>query len=251
MTKTGAWASHTTLRALDLVDVSPDLDAAEVETLIVNGVTAWQMLHRTVGVSAGDVILVHGANGGVGTTLVQLAVHAGVRVVGTAHPRHHDALRALGATPVDYDDPHLRVTLEALAPAGYDAAFDHLGGDSLDLSWRLLAPHGTLVSYAIATKIKGDGSIWGPFLATVGKVLAWNLLPNGRKASFYDLWSGHLRRPAAFRARVREDISAVLALLADGTLVPQVAARFPLSQAAEAMALAESRTVRGKVVLLP
>ena len=251
MTKTGGWASHATVRALDLVDVAPGLDAAEVETLVVNGVTAWQMLHRTARVRAGETVLVHGANGGVGTTLVQLAVHAGVRVIGTAHPRHHDALRALGATPVDYDDPALRTTLEELAPAGYDAVFDHLGGESLDMSWRLLAPRGRLVSYAIATKIKGDGSIWGPFLATVGKVLTWNLLPNGRKASFYDLWSGHLRRPAAFRARVREDVAAVLALLADGTLSPQVAARFPLTQAREAMALAESRTVRGKVVLLP
>ena len=49
----------------------------------------------------------------------------------------------------------------------------------------------------------------------------------------------------------REDVGAVLALLADGTLTPQVAARFPFEQAVEAMTLAESRTVRGKVVLLP
>jgi NADPH:quinone reductase-like Zn-dependent oxidoreductase len=251
MTKTGGWASHALLRAVDLVDVPAELDPAEVETLIVNGVTAWQMLHRTAKVQAGEIILVHGANGGVGTTLVQLAAHAGVRVIGTAHPRHHDALRALGATPVDYDDPQLRETLRDLAPEGFDAVFDHLGGESLDLSWQLLAPRGRLVSYAIATKVKGDGSLLGPFLATIGKVVAWNLLPNGKRASFYDLWSGHLRRPAAFRARVRDDVGAVLALLAAGTLAPQVAARFPLSQATEAMTLAESRTVRGKVVLLP
>jgi NADPH:quinone reductase-like Zn-dependent oxidoreductase len=251
MTKTGGWASHAVLRDVDLIDVPVDLDAAEVETLVVNGVTAWQMLHRTARVGAGEVILVHGANGGVGTTLVQLAVHAGVRVVGTSHPRHHDALRSLGATPVDYDDPRLRETLEELAPAGYDAVFDHLGGASLDMSWQLLAPRGRLVSYAITTKVKGDGSIWVPFLATVAKVLTWNFLPNGKRASFYDLWSGHLRRPAAFRARVREDVSSVLALLADGTLTPQVAARFPLARAGEALVLAESRTVRGKVVLLP
>ena len=243
--------SHTLLRAVDLVDVPAALDPAEVETLIVNGVTAWQMLHRTAHIRPGETVLVHGANGGVGTTLVQLAAHAGVRVIGTAHHGHHDTLRSLGATPVDYDDPQLRETLQKLAPAGFDAIFDHLGGESLDLSWQLLAPRGRLVSYAIATKIKGDGSIWGPFLATVGKVLAWNLLPNGKRASFYDLWSGHLRRPAAFRAPVREDVSAVLALLAAGTLTPQVAARFPLSQASEAMIVAESRTVRGKVVLLP
>ncbi len=222
-----------------------------METLIVNGVTAWQMLHRSARVRSGETILVHGASGGVGTTLVQLAVHAGARVIGTSHPRHHDALRAMGVIPVDYSDPQLRDTLEELAPAGFDAAFDHLGGASLDLSWQLLAPRGRVVSYAIATKVQGDDPILMPFLATLMKVLTWHLLPNGKRASFYNLWAGHLLRRTAFRARTRADVGAVLALLADGHLTPQVAARFPLTQARVAMALAESRTVRGKVVLLP
>jgi NADPH2:quinone reductase len=91
----------------------------------------------------------------------------------------------------------------------------------------------------------------GPFLATIGEVLWWNAAPNGRRASFYDLWSGHRRTPSAFRARTRTDLGAVVALLADGTLSPQVAARFPLAEVREAMTLAESRTVRGRVVLVP
>jgi NADPH2:quinone reductase len=60
-----------------------------------------------------------------------------------------------------------------------------------------------------------------------------------------------LRRLDAFRARLREDLTAVLRLLAGGVLTPQVAARFPLSEAASALALAESRTVSGKVVIVP
>ena len=251
MTKTGGWATYAVVKAADLVVVPPELDPAEIETLVVNGVTAWQMLHRTARVAPGETVLVHGANGGVGTTLVQLAVHHGATVIGTAHPRHHEALRELGVTPVDYDDPDLAATVRALAPQGVDAVFDHLGGTSLDRSWGLLAPGGRLVAYAIATQVKGTGSIWGPFLTAIAKVLTWNLLPNGKKAAFYDLWSGHLRRPTRFRARTREAVDAVLALLADGTLRPQVAATFPLTQAREAMTLAESRTVRGKVVLLP
>ena len=67
----------------------------------------------------------------------------------------------------------------------------------------------------------------------------------------YNLWAGHSVRPARFRRRTREAVDAVLGLLADGTLTPQIAATFPLTQVQEAMALAESRTVRGKVVLLP
>jgi NADPH:quinone reductase-like Zn-dependent oxidoreductase len=59
------------------------------------------------------------------------------------------------------------------------------------------------------------------------------------------------RRLDTFRARLREDLTAVLRLLAEGVLAPQVAARFPLSEAASALALAESRTVSGKVVIVP
>ena len=70
------------------------LTPLEAETLIVNGITAWQMLHIKARIKRGQTILVHGANGGVGTILTQLALYAGVRVIGTASPRHHETLRA-------------------------------------------------------------------------------------------------------------------------------------------------------------
>lgn len=165
LTKTGGWATHALLTAADLVPVPDGLDPAEVETLVVNGLTAWQMLHRKARVRPGQTILVHGAKGG-GTTLVQLARHHGVRVIGAASLRHHDALRALGVDPVDYHDPDLLVArVRELAPGGVDAVFDNVGGDTLLRSWGLLAPKGTLVSYAIAAIVQGDGPLVLPFIA--------------------------------------------------------------------------------------
>jgi NADPH2:quinone reductase len=87
-------------------------------------------------------------------------------------------------------------------------------------------------------------------LKLVARLLAWHLLPNGRSARFYNFWAGK-RRIDAFRDRLREDLTSVLGLLADGVLTAQVAARFPLSEAGSALALAESRTVIGKVVIVP
>ncbi len=248
LTKTGGWASHVLLDAADLVPVPAGLDPAEAETLVVNGITAWQMLHRKAHVRAGQTILVHGANGGVGTTLVQLARHAGVRVIGTASPRHHQALLELGVLPVDYHDADLAARVRELAPAGVDAVFDHLGGESLQRSYRLLAKNGTLVSYSL---LKENGPLIPAFIAALSRLAWWNLLPNGHAASFYNVWSGHLLRPNRFRARLHADLTAVLELLADGTLTAQVAARFPLGQARQAMELAESHTALGKVVLMP
>lgn len=177
LTKTGGWASAVLLDAADLTPVPAGVDPAEAETLVVSGITAWQMLHRSAHVRAGHTVLVHGANGSVGTNLVQLARHAGARVIGTAAPRHHDAVRALGAEPVDYGDPDLAARVRELAPDGVDAVFDHIGGPGIVDSWRLLAPGGTLVSYGSVSTKNNSGASQLPVLKLIARLLAWNVAP--------------------------------------------------------------------------
>lgn len=250
VTKIGSWAAHQLIDVADLVPVPDGVAAADAETVVVNGITAWQMLHRIARVRSGATIVVLGANGGVGTTLVQLARHAGITVIGTASTRHHAAVRELGATPVDYRDPNMYRRIREIAPDGVDAVFDHVGGAAIVESWRLLRRGGTLVSYGTAATKDDEGSSRLPVLKLFARLMTWNLLPNGRSASFYNFWAGR-RRVDAFRDRLREDLTSVLRLLADGVLTAQVAARFPLSEAGSALALAESRTVAGKVVIVP
>jgi NADPH2:quinone reductase len=251
VTKTGGWATHVLVPARDLVPIPPALEPALVETVMVNGITAWQMLYRKARIKPGQTILVHGANGGVGTVLSQLAVHAGIRVIGTAAPRHHGALSALGVEPVDYHAPDLAARVKVLAPRGVDAAFDHLGLDSARVSYSLLARGGSLICYGTAAVLNDAGSLIAVFL----KLLAWiglrNILPNSHRVAFYNFWGGRLLRPAAFRRRFRQDLEQLLDLLAQGAITPTIAGRFPLSEVPAAMQLAESHTVRGKVVLVP
>jgi NADPH:quinone reductase-like Zn-dependent oxidoreductase len=251
-TKTSGWTSHALVDARDLIPVPGDLDPAAIETIVVNGITAWQMLHRKSRARSGQTILVHGASGGVGTTLVQLARHAGIRVIGTAAGRHHDALRALGAEPVDYHDPDLAGTVRRLAPGGVNAAFDHLGGASFRRSFDLLAPGGTLVAYGT-----GAGAQLGDtnnqvlaFIAMFGRLALWSAT-SSRRALFYNFWAGKHTRPAQSRRNRAADLNQVVALLADGTITAQIAARFPLADAADAMKFAKTQSVRGKVILEP
>ncbi len=250
LTKTGGWATDVVLDVADLVPVPNGIDPADAETVVVNGITAWKMLHRVAKIRAGQTIVVLGANGGVGSTLVQLARHAGIRVIGTASARHQDTVRTLGAEPVDYRDPDVPARIRELAPDGADAVFDHVGGPGIVDSFGLLRRGGTLVSYGSASTLREAGSSRLPVLKLIGRLTLWNVLPNGRRASFFNVWGGLRNRPA-FRARLREDLGQVFALLADGTLTAQVAARMPLTEVAEAMRLAESGTVTGKVVLVP
>jgi NADPH:quinone reductase-like Zn-dependent oxidoreductase len=251
VTKIGSWATHVLIAADTLVPVPGALDPALVEAVLVNGVTAWQMLHRKARVKPGQTILVHGANGGVGSILSQIAVYGGIRVIGTAAPRHHDALRALGVGPIDYNAPDLAQRIRALAPEGVNAAFDHLGLDSVRKSYRLLARGGSLIAYGNAALLNGTQSMVAVFMALLSQLTWWNLLPNSHYAGFYNFWGGSRITPNAFRTRLREDLTSLLNLLSKGAITPSIAARFPLTDAGAAMVLAESRTVFGKVVLMP
>ncbi|OXM69190.1 medium chain dehydrogenase/reductase family protein [Amycolatopsis vastitatis] len=249
LTKIGGWSSHLVVPAADLVPVPEGLDPAEAETFVVNGITAYQMLHRIAKVRAGGTILVHGASGGVGTTLVQLARAAGIKAIGTASARNLDVVTALGTTALDYrgDVP---AEVRELAPAGVDAVFDHVGGPGIVDSFRLLAPGGTLVAYGSASTKDTGGNPKPAVLKLVARLLWWNALPNRRRTHFYNVWGGKRNLPR-FRARLAEDLTAVFDLAATGALRARVAARMPLADAGKALALAESGTVTGKVVLVP
>ncbi|GAA4655951.1 medium chain dehydrogenase/reductase family protein [Arthrobacter cryoconiti] len=249
--KTGGWSTHVLVDARDVVLVPDELDAAEAESVVVNGVTAWQMLHRKARVKSGDTILVHGANGGVGSTLVQLARNAGVHVIGTASPRYHAQLRELGVEPIDYNDPDLGAQVRQIAPGGVDAVFDHLGEESFKRSFNLLSPGGTLVAYGTAAQRDETNNINLSFLSFYFRLMLWTLLPNRRRALFFNFWEGKTLHAKAFRGNLSADLTTVLGLLVDGKITANVAARIPLREANRAMTLAESKTVFGKVVLIP
>jgi NADPH:quinone reductase-like Zn-dependent oxidoreductase len=249
VTKTGAWTTHALVDVDDLTPVPPGLDPAAVETVVVNGVTAWQMLHGAR-LRAGQTILVHGANGGVGTVLVQLGRHLGLRVIGTAAPRHHAALRELGVEPLDYRAPDLAADVRELSPGGVDAVFDPVAGPGVRTSYGLLAPGGTLVVYGNASATGARSIVW-VFVKLLARLYTWNALPNGHRVGFYNFWAGRRTRAAAFRRRLRTDLGIVLDLLRQGVLVPQIAARYPLTEVSAAMVFAEARSRPGKVVLEP
>ena len=250
VTKYGGWSTHVLVDARAAVPVPAALTAAEAETLVVNGLTAWQLLHRAAKVPDGGTIVVYGATGGVGMVLSQLATARGIRVIGTASTRNLDALRTVGVAPLDYADPDLLASVRRLAPGGVDAVFDHIGGAGLAGSFGMLRRGGTLAGYGSAATRDVTGSAWVPVLKLVGRLALWNLLPNDRSAHFYNLWAG-VRRADAYWSRAQDDLGQVFALAAAGAVRAPIGARLPLSRVAEAVRLAESKTIVGKVVLEP
>jgi NADPH:quinone reductase-like Zn-dependent oxidoreductase len=255
ITHTGAWSELVVRPEHELVVVPDELDPAEVDTLVVNGVTAYKMLHRVARVRPGQTIVVLGAGGGVGTMLVQLARLAGVNVIGTCKPAQRAAVTALGALVVDYTRGQVLEDVRALAAEGIDAVFDHVGGESLRSSYELLRPGGFLVCYGNMEAAKSTTPTWRVILEFFVQKALWSFRPGGRKMTFFDVWgrgsfaADRTFRPKRFWREFHEDLAALIALLWAGKLKPHVAHRVPLLRAAEAVALHQAGGFTGKIVL--
>ncbi|HEX5091906.1 MAG TPA: zinc-binding dehydrogenase, partial [Burkholderiales bacterium] len=140
----GAYAEYLCLPQHELVPVPQGLDPAEAVSLILNYITAYQMLHRSAKVRKGQRVLFHGASGGVGTALLQLGRLAGLEMYGTCSPKNAAAVAALGATPLDYQQDYVQ-EIRRLTGDGVDAVFDPIGGSHRWQSRQALRPGGCVV----------------------------------------------------------------------------------------------------------
>jgi len=213
-----------------------DRDAAAV---ILNYVTAWQMIHRVAKVRSGQTALVTGAAGGVGTAALQLLRLAGVKTYGAASARKHPILRSLDATPIDYRAGPLDRLTRALEPEGVDYVFDAVGGANIGPCIGSLRRGGTVVGFGFM----GAAGMLST-LATFGNLLIGARL-RGRRGSFYGITALYRKNPAPFR----EDLPKIFALLAEKKIDPLVTRTFPLLEAREALELLVSGSVEGKIVL--
>ena len=239
LTGQGGYTEMIYLAYEHLVPVPPALAPADVVLLVLNYVTAYQMLHRVAKVKAGDKILVIGASGGVGTALLQLGKLAGLKMYGTASAGKHKLISALGANPIDYHTQDFVKVIQNAEAGSLDYVFDGMGGKDGDRSMALLRRGGKLVAYAAPS---GLGALFGGLL----KLAFANLLPNGKKAEFYGITVLYARDKKSFK----EDLAQLFNLLLEGKIEPIISARFPILEAAKANELLETGQVAGNIVLL-
>src|SRR4051794_4072656 len=151
----GGYAEAITVPAKDVFPKPGALDYPEAANLLLAGCTAADML-RVVPVAPGQTVVVHGASGAVGVSLLQQLAPLGVRAIGTASERSFDTIRRFGGEPVTYGDG-LEERLRELAPGGVDGAFDCVGTDeAVDTSLALVGPD-RLVTVAAAGRAADDG----------------------------------------------------------------------------------------------
>jgi NADPH:quinone reductase-like Zn-dependent oxidoreductase len=221
---------------LSIPDSVSDRDAAAV---ILNYVTAWQMIHCVAKVRPGQTALVTGAAGGVGTAALQLLRLAGVRTYGAASAPKHDTLRSLGATPIDYRAGPIDALTRALEPNGVDYVFDAVGGANIGPCIGALRRGGTLVGFGF---MGAPGML--SQLAMFANIFLGARL-RGRRGTFYGITLLYRKDPKL----LREDLPKIFALLAEKKIDPLVNHTFPLLEARRAIELLASGSVEGKIVL--
>jgi NADPH2:quinone reductase len=251
----GAYAECVCLPPRALVPVPSGLDAAEAVSLVLNYVTAHQMLHRSAQVRAGQRVLIHGAAGGVGSALLQLGRLAGLEMYGTCSSRGASAVADLGGIPIDYQHQDFVKEIHRLTSEGVDIVFDGIGGRHIWRSRTALRPGGRVVAYGLTSSLRGGRLAAGRpgrrhrfrGIAIFGLYIAggW-LLPGRKRVVPYSIqWLKRLR-PAWFR----QDLLTLFDLLQQQKIKPLIAQRFPLAEARHAHEMLGKGSVTGKIVLL-
>lgn len=216
----GGYATAVTVPAKDVFAKPPRLADEEAANLLLVGTTAAQMLSVT-DVRAGETILVHGASGAVGVSVLQQAAELGARVIGTASEASFARVRRFGGLPVAYG-PGLAERVAEAAQAPIAAALDTVGTrEAIDVSLELVPDRTRIVTIVDAKRAEQEG-IHAVF--------------------------GAQPESQAFRDAHRAEL---LELAASGRLQVPVARTYPLAEAPQALAFLKEGHPGGKLALLP
>lgn len=225
--RAGGYAEYAVVPAENAVPLPAHVDAAAASALPVAGLTAFHAIHTVASLRAGQTLFLWGGSGAMGSMSVQLAKAAGVRTFVTASSESRRKLAVqLGAElALDPKDPELDAKLRALVPNGVDAVLDFIGAETFAHSFNLVKKGGQLLLCGMIGGREAPLSIHQTYL---------------RHLSIKGLYLGS-----------REELEALVGLVARGEVKPHVGARLPLEKAAEGHHLLERRESVGKIALLP
>ncbi|MFD5225678.1 NADP-dependent oxidoreductase [Microbacterium sp. NPDC058342] len=220
----GGYATEITVPAQKVLRKPAALTHPEAANLLLAGTTAAEML-EVVGAAPGETLLLHGASGAVGVSVLQQAAVRGIRVIGTASPARHADIRRFGGIPVVYGNGLAERVEHALGEhsAGrIAAALDAAGTDeAVETSLALVADRDRIVTIVD---------------------------PGSAAARGFRGIAGSMPASARFRDEVREHL---VELAEKGLLVVPMAGEFPLERAPEALDLLASGHPGGKLALIP
>ncbi|MEM7238802.1 MAG: NAD(P)H-quinone oxidoreductase [Pseudomonadota bacterium] len=234
LTNGGGYAEFVAVDATHCLPIPEGVSERDAAGLCETFFTVWSNVFHGHDVAAGGLFLVHGGGGGIGSTCIQLGAARGLRVFATEGPAGHDFCRDLGAERViDYrEEDFVAITRDA---GGADIILDIIGGDYIAKNIKAANHDGRIIQLAF----------------NAGSKVEINLMPVMLKRLSYT--GSTLRsRPEAYKTEIARALEAgVWPLFATGRLKPVTHSVLSFDQAAEAHAMMEAATHRGKILLQP
>jgi NADPH2:quinone reductase len=235
MPSSGGYADEAVVDAAALYKIPDQMSFEHAAGFPLAYGTSHGALEWRAALKPGEVLLVHGAAGGVGLTAVEIGKAMGATVIATASsPQKLAVAKSRGADHLidtSSDDVRTRIK-EVLGNRGVDVAYDPVGGEAFDASLRSIAWEGRIVVIGFAG---------GKIPQIPANIL---LVKNCTVIGFY--WGSYRTKKPRL---VRRSLETLLDWAAEGKLKPHVSDRFPLEQAADAIEMLKTRQATGKVVL--
>ncbi|WP_129703850.1 medium chain dehydrogenase/reductase family protein [Priestia megaterium] len=241
---TGGYAAYVYAKPYEVVKIPSHIDSTMAVSIILNYVTAYQMLHRLAKVSQGERILIHGASGGVGTALLELGRLAKLEMYGTASLAKQQIVSKFGATPIDYKNEDFVEVLHLQVPKGIDVVFDSIGGKNYERSLQTLSKKGRFIGYGYTSILEeGEPETW---IKDWKSLKEKQITDKGNQIFLYSITSLKKERLDWFQ----KDLKFLLSLLEKGKINPLISHCIPLQKAAQAQEYLEKSLSIGKVVLI-
>jgi NADPH2:quinone reductase len=232
----GGYAERVAVPEAALIPVPEEVDDDQAAALLLQGLTAWSLLHVSARLEAGETVVVEAAGGGTGSLAVQLAKKAGAKVVALASSEEKRALATeLGAdAAVDSRAEDLGdQIISANGGEQVDVVLQMSGGDAFEAELRTLAPFGRMVAFGVASREENT-------------IRTGHLLRNSR--GVIGFWLVHLfRRPDILRRGIEE----ILGAAASGALRAVIGGVYPLSEVRSVHEQIAGRKTHGKLLLDP
>ncbi len=248
MTRFGGYAEYAITMATATAKIPATIDPAAATALATQYCTAYFAAEEMVNLHEGDKVLIQSGAGGVGTALVQLAVHKKCEVFSTAGSEAKlESLRSMGVHhPINYNTADFEQQVKQLTNAkGVDVIFDAVGGSSVKKGIRSLAAGGRIICYGASEM--SDKNIFGKISSAVGFGFYHPVMFMMSSKALIGI--NMLRIADEKPAVIQRCLQNVVRLTGEGIFKPVLSKVFPASAIGEAHNFLGSRKSIGKVVI--
>jgi NADPH:quinone reductase-like Zn-dependent oxidoreductase len=253
MTRFGGYADAVCVPLTRIFPRPAGLSALEGAAILVNYLTAWQLVVVMGALKANETVLIHSVGGGVGIAATQIAKHIGARVIGTASASKHEDMRALGVDHlIDYrtEDFETR-TRDITGGRGVELILDAVGGESWKKGYRVLAPTGRLGMFGVSSLASGKERNFLSIFSMLANTPWFQFNPVGLMNANKGVFGVNVSHMLDEIDRLREWGETLMELAARGIVRPKVAASFKFDDAPKAHHFIQDRRNIGKVLLVP